>query len=180
MPRIMIEVEVPSFDEPEELRQAVIDAYVKQQLQRFAEILDEEGDARGNIDRALRAYANNQVMKTITEKVDVVIQEIVGAPFVPTNRWGEKKGEPVTLRELIAESGKRWFEEKVDAMGRPASYGSSTTRIQWLVTSTVEEVFKSDLKSFVQQVKEQVQANIKLRVTDEISSVVAKLFAPQS
>lgn len=194
MPKMMIEVDVPDFDDPTELRKAIIAAYVDRELSRFAQVavtgLSEGGS--GNLRHvsdglpadpaaAIREAAYKRAVATIEERVDAAIRDVCDAPFIPTNRWGERKGEPQTLREMVADTATKWFGEKVDANGSRSTYSRDTDkpRAEWLARKAVEEVFASTLKGWVEEVKKQVTTGIQARVTDEISATVIRLLAPR-
>lgn len=192
MPKIVLEVEVPDFDDVEALREAIINAYVQTELARFAQVAVEgltTGDLFTDISdtlptdpaQALHKAAYARAVATINERVDAAIADVCSGPFVPTNRWGERKGEPQTLRELVADTAAKWFGEKVDSSGSRSTYGrdSDRPRAEWLAQKAVEEVFGSTLKGWIEEVKKQVTTGIQTRVKDEIAGAVLKLLGPR-
>ena len=53
--------------------------------------------------------------------VDPIVQRVVvetlDGQFRETNQYGEPRGEPRTLRELVAERARQYMTEQVDANG---------------------------------------------------------------
>jgi len=181
MAKMQIEIDVPNFDDADALREAIIDAYVAKQLPAFANMIADSNashtDDRG-LSVTLQRAATERVLRTIDDHVAKVIGEISESPFIPTDKWGQRKGEPVTLRELMANAATRWLEEKVNQHGNTSGYDNKISRIEWLAHKTAEEVFKSDLAATVAQIKATIQANIQARVGNEIAQAVARLLSP--
>ena len=191
MPRMTIEIEVPDFDDTDALREAIINAYVARELSSFAQLAATglyEGDS-GHLhnladglptdpSKALREAAYKRAVATIEERVDAAIRDVCDAPFIPTNQWGERKGAPLTLREMVAKTATDWFGEKVDSNGSRSSYHSDNAkpRAEWLARKAVEEVFGTTLKGWVEEVKKQIADGIQSRVKDEIAGAVLKLL----
>ena len=59
----------------------------------------------------------------ITERVEKVIEEAFAEPIQRTTSWGETKGEPTTVREIIRETLEKYMNSAV-----PTRDGYSTDR----------------------------------------------------
>lgn len=185
---VKIEVEVPEFDisDADALRAAVIAAYVSKYETALAHAVsgmkrdsdDDFSDDPRRLHAAMVGAAREQVLSTIRERVDEAVSSVVGSVFMPTDRWGHKAGEPMTLKDLAAKTAEQWFAEKVDANGNRDTYGrsESLTRAAWIARKAAEDVFSGTLKSAVDSIKAEIAASLKSRVADEIAGHVAKLF----
>lgn len=176
--KITIEIDAPDFDDPSELREAVLSAFVTAELKNFG--IDRERDHVS--DRAIRERVDEIVTSTVRERIDAAVSAVVDSAFIPTNRYGERRGEPITLREMIADTAVKWFSEKVNQHGMFDAYGhnGSVERGVWLARQAAETVFKDSLASHIALIKSQIDANIKARVQDEIATTVLRLLSPKT
>lgn len=174
--KITIEIDAPDFDDPAELRQAVLDAYVTAELKHFG--IDRERDHIS--DRAIRERVEEIVTSTVRERIEAAVSAVVDSAFIPTNRYGERNGEPMTLREMIATTAVKWFSEKVNQHGNADTYHGTMERGVWLARQAAETVFKDTLASHIALVKSQIDASLKARVQDEITATVLRLLSPKT
>ena len=106
--------------------------------------------------RSLRESVINIRDQIIREKVDPIIEEALISQIQLTNSYGEPKGKPVTLRELIV-------AEAAKELSRPTrgSHGSSET----LLTKTIREqtgiALTRELGEATKEAKEHVVAAIR-------------------
>ncbi len=115
-----------------------------------------------------------QVLNESRSQVGEIIKEVISGTIQRTNKWGEEKGEPITLKELIINETKIWFTHPVDRDGNNTDanrYHSErdTTRAQWivkkqvrpLVTEIVEKEFKKLKVEYSALLKEEIQKRVK-------------------
>jgi len=174
--KITIEIDAPDFDDPNELREAVLSAFVTAELKNFG--IDRERDHAS--DRAIRERVDEIVTSTVRERIDAAVSAVVDSAFIPTNRYGERRGEPITLREMIADTAVKWFSEKVNQHGSPDPYNNTMERGVWMARQAADAVFKDSLAAHVALVKSQIDANIKARVQDEIAATVLRLLSSKT
>ena len=145
----------------EELRELVIARLTKEILNSNS--CDEDGDY---------CMTDSQFKKEIFERVKLVVKEsidrVANASVLPnvgqyindltlqeTNRWGEKKAEPLTFVEYLVQRANAYLEEKVDFEGKSKdsnSYGSWSgrqTRIAHLVNKHLHYSIETAMKQAV-------------------------------
>jgi hypothetical protein len=54
-----------------------------------------------SIERDVRAEVVKSVKEQITAKVGELVEGTMGSEFQPVNEWGEPKGKPQSLREMV-------------------------------------------------------------------------------
>lgn len=127
-----------------------------------------------------------RVRKSVEKKVDAefagriapsVAARVEAMTFRQTNKWGEKRGEPMTFTEFCAATVEAWLSEPVDMQGRPSqSMGRGETRLlhavhQMLAFRIEKEVQKAladmgqKLADDVMEAVRQVAAKAKPRIT---------------
>lgn len=75
----------------------------------FAKKLDKL--VKDRLDQIVNDMAEKHVLPGVTKMVeDMMLQE--------TNKWGEKKGEPVSFREYLVSRADHWMREQVDYKGK--------------------------------------------------------------
>lgn len=126
----------------------------------------------GSIEERIMKIASEQLMKGLsptlsetireivinglTEKIGTLFLEIVDQPVVETNRWGERKGESVTLREFILKQAGEYLNEKVDPdTGDAPRYGrdSNIRRIEYLARNAVRAEFNAIMEPQIKELK---------------------------
>lgn len=154
--KVNVEVEVQSDDQ---ISEAVV------------QHISSEFQARCNED--LRKQVREILVAELRTKISEAVTEIFTQVFIPTNEYGEKKGEPMTIRELIVKTTKNYLEEKVDSNGRNDWGGTKDrTRIQWMAKqeadSVVKELVEPEAKKIVSQIKLEAQGKIAKIIVDAI------------
>lgn len=102
----------------------------------------------------------------IREKLEPLVAEALSGGIQPTNRFGEAKGEPITLREYIVE-----FVKKHSADPSRDSWGDrrrGETLVQMLIRTEMEQAFKKELSATMKAATEAA----KKVVQDEAASVI--------
>lgn len=105
----------------------------------------------------------------IREKVEPLIEEALTKSVQPTDAFGEPKGQPVTLREVIVKTTTEYLRKPKD------SYGSSKNPVQEFIRAEVEHAFKTELNKVVAAAKAEVLAAVKAQAADVITETVARM-----
>ena len=135
-----------------------------------------DADARKEMREAVKA----EITMIVREVVESEVRQIADSEFTPTNKWGEKTGDPVTLRGMVADAARTWFSEPTDERGNVgyAANGPKRPRIEWKILGLISEVFKAEAATTVEAVKNEVRAGVQRKIGAEIASAVAKLLQP--
>ena len=111
--------------------------------------------------RDLRNEVREKVGAAITKEIDdsvkVLVQEAFDAPIQRTTTWGEKQGEPTSVRELIREA----IERYVTAPKSDDRYSSTKTKnLQELIDSATKDLLDRDFLAYLKQVKADVSVTV--------------------
>lgn len=143
----------------EELQEKVIDRICKQFLGNYS--WDEDGErdwedslfakklqqrVKDQVDTSIDRLAQQHVLPNVDRYIEnVTLQE--------TNRWGEKRGTPMTFKEYLAQRAEHYLTEKVNHRGEAKRESDSSyfdgkqTRITYLIDQYLSYAISSALKS---------------------------------
>lgn len=111
-------------------------------------------------DRDLRYELKDKVDKTFTkrvnERVEELVEEAFDAPIQRMTSWGDKQGDPTTVRELIRESLESWLR----APGSGDRYSNGSKNLQDLITNSTKSLLDKDFTEYLKQIKENVRVTV--------------------
>lgn len=165
----------------EKLQQMFVDRLVNEFCEdKFS---DEEGNdvyrTSGFAQRIEAAYKNaiESKVNELAEKVIIphVYELIEKCVLQPTNKWGEKAGEPMSFKEYLLHRAEKWMTEAVDYQGKTQdqdSYGwkKSQTRVAHMIHEhlhyTIDNAVKDALRSFNGQLSKGLQETVKVKLEE--------------
>lgn len=117
--------------------------------QKVADEYPDNGDIEEMVRKQLRDRVEQVVNETVLKKIDAFLTEemtkIVSQEIAPLTIWGERIGKPTTIKNVLSERARVFWETKVNAQGSEESYGG-TARSTHLMTQIVDEQFKKAIK----------------------------------
>jgi hypothetical protein len=106
-----------------------------------------------------------RIRELVDAQVGTIIADLIETGIVqPTSRYGEPKGAPVSLRELIITAGTTWATSK-----SKDTYGSATN-MEALIAKNVESAMRTELAKTITEAKVAVQK----RVAGSAATVLAE------
>lgn len=112
-------------------------------------------------------------------KVDEFLTEemskIVSQEIVPVNIYGEREGQPTTIRATLAARAKEFWDVRVDDSGRPSSYGGEP-RHQQLMKRILQDEFAKSVKQNADVIVAEFKKAIKADCTKLVSEHIDKLI----
>lgn len=125
------------------------------------------------IDDRVNAAIGDNVGKGLIAKIDALLnaemEKILREEIVPVNMWGEREGQPTTIRNQIADLARKFWDQKVDKEGKLSTYGGSP-RHEHLFRSVLNDEFNAAVKQNVTNIigafKDAIKADA-ARITDE-------------
>jgi len=186
MPKITVTIDVPEFADGE-LRDAIVEKALDHvfEVQR-QDFYDDEGDLhrqerRSVILTKLRTMVDEEARKAIVtateERVPALVDEVMAGEFQPMTKWGERKGEPTTIRRMVGEHATAWLAENVNNYGKTDRYADKKTpRLHYLIQKEVAETFQRDLKDIASKAAAEVKAGLADKVSAEVSLTVRRLL----
>lgn len=126
--------------------------------------------------RLIEAKCIEQVTAKADAALHAVTHEIIDQPLTPA--FGDKK--PVTMREFIGLTGRKYLTERVDREGKPhagSGWGSNPTytRVELLVSNYMQKHFKNEIEKATNAAISEVQKAIREAHTVFIEAEKARM-----
>lgn len=133
-----------------------------------------ESAARRLLDenREIGALIRDRAKAITDEELRALIVPMLGTALTgavqPTNRYGEPKGEPMTLREHIVGRADAYMKE-IDPDSRHRD-GPRKTRIEAYIDKAIAAAIQTDMKGAMDEARKEVVAKVK----DSAAAVIAE------
>lgn len=132
---------------------------------------------RKAVDKRISKLFTDQADAQIRDAIDVAIKDGFEREYHRTNSWGEREGEPTTIRKELENVIGSYWNEKVDQNGKKSTYHSdrNLTRAEWIMTKLVADDFKGHMKQHVANLggvlKDQLRASLHGTVNELLTQV---------
>lgn len=136
------------------------------------------------VEKALTTKINgivDSLNDKITEKIDNIIdeklEEVFTIPFQPVNRWGEKKGGPITVKDKIMEEALTYWNTKVNNSGKVSdSYGEKQTRAEYYTKKIATEIFDKEIREASEKMIKDIKTNLKDKTAEIVAESMSRFF----
>lgn len=135
----------------------------------------------------IKSRVDSLFKETMTPKIDAFLltemEKIVSQEIAPINIWGEKAGQPTTIRDALAARAKDFWNQKVDSDGKASDYYGNKPRHEWLFAKIVNEEFakavKQNIVNLVGAFKDALSESANKITKEHIDSLI-KVKTPNS
>lgn len=184
MPPVTITIDLPDFGSQDDFRRAILDSAADRVL-GVATFVDEDEDGRP-VRRTseteynrLRVEATRLVQERVRaltlERIAGVVDEVLAAPFVPTNRYGERKGDPTTMREHVASLAREWLDEKVPDPNDSDRH-KTVPRLQAVIHKAVADHYAANVRKEVDAALTDIRATFARQVREAFEKSVEQML----
>jgi hypothetical protein len=125
----------------------------------------------------LREKVTQRINSIVDERIGAVVDELLVREFQPLDVFGDKAGEPTTIKKMLARSLQSWWTAPVDMQGKAVprnSYGHKTSRAEFLVSKVAKEVIDKDLSRELREFTSETKAEIRKQMTAAIAEIINK------
>lgn len=139
-----------------------------------AEYGGEDYDEMGaRVERIIQQRVRESFDKGLSVRIDNFLQaemeRLITQQVSPVNIWGEKSGEPTTIRDCLAARAAKFWEVKVDQNNREVDYGGKP-RYEKLMGEILKEKFTEAIKANA----DLILSEFKKAVKEDAMKTVAK------
>ncbi len=148
--------------------------------------VDCDGDFDG---KSFHTQMQNRIQDTLDAQVakigeEKILPQIIGMTenliLQETNRWGEKKGQPVTFTEYMVQQVDHWIREEVNHAGKTKaedSYGwrKNTTRIAYMIHEHLQYNISTAVKKALGDLNASVAGGLQKAVMIQIEQTLGQL-----
>lgn len=157
-----------------EVRQAIIEQAVDQIL-------------GNNIYEQIEREASKRINEAIAKRLDGIIEdtlntitrEALDTEIHPINIWGEREGNPTTVRAALHNRAKSFWQEKVNKNGEKTSYGG-VPRYEHVLGIITAKEFESVIKQNITDIAGAVKDAIRSDFYSGVDNQLNKLFKVKS
>ena len=134
----------------------------------------------------VRDLVVERIRKSLTEKIEMCVERFVQeevnrvltGTIQPTNSWGEPKGEPTTLRDMMTKLVKEHLDQRVDSSGRVTQCSGNNTypRSEYLVRNALQGDIDKAVDKEVKIVVADVRKQLAESATKKLGSAIIELL----
>lgn len=168
-----------------ELQNRVVDGICDRLM--LSTYLDEDGEFTGSSELAQKL--NQQIRNYIDNKIDEMAEQhvlpnvseyIESITLQETNKWGEKRGEPCSFIEYLAQRAEAYLNEKVDHSGVSKNDGGfawsgKQTRITYFVHKHLQHSIDTAMKGAVKTVNDSLAESLTETARIKLSEISSAL-----
>lgn len=135
--------------------------------------------AAASLLEAIQRDARAEILASVKTQINAKVGELVDATlnneFQPVNEWGEPKGKPQSLREMVGQIARTYLNAKVDKEGREGTYQADKDRLTYLVSKVVASEFDYRMQSEVKKAVEMARNEAVAKVGAVVGDLILKL-----
>lgn len=94
----------------------------------------------------VKEIVKNGLVKKVDEFLVAEMTKILNQQINPVDIWGDRTGAPTTIREQLSKRAQEFWNVRVDAEGKPSSYGGEE-RFKHLFKQIVAKEFGEAVKA---------------------------------
>lgn len=141
------------------------DVIVERAVNQIAGALQES--ARGEmVMRALEAVVNDEVRATV--------QKALSEPIQRRSQWGERKGEPTTVLEIVREKLEEFLQQPAARRDSYSGRREGPLNLADMITETVSTAMSKELRDTVIEARKSVTARVEAMLAEQLPKALAK------
>jgi cobalamin biosynthesis Mg chelatase CobN len=133
--------------------------------------LDDDGNEhryRNDAHASLVDAAREVIKERTVSQVDAILTEALKKPIQRYDDYGNKRGEPTTLEQLIVERAEKWLTETT------GDYNRRQTRIDKLISEAVDYKFSTELNKALADAKAKVLRVVREKAAEALSETLQR------
>lgn len=127
---------------------------------------------RDRVDARLNDALAKGLNSAIENAINEVMERALDDEIQPVNIWGEREGQPTTIRGALHERAKNFWHEKVDGKGEKSTYGGRPRYEHVLGIITAKEFdtqIKQNIINIAGAIKDAVRADFYKQVDEKLN-----------
>lgn len=176
----------------QELQDRIIDGVVDRMLSKYVTYSDEYGrdcddiensQLRDRLDKAIKTHIDKEIDRVANAYLEPLVTNLVEKfKLQETTRWGEPKGEEMSLTEYIATRAEKYMAEPVDfngnarsEVGRHGSFTQRSTRMVYAIEKYLhyhmEQAMKKALGNAHKTLNDSIMATVQASLSEVTKAV---------
>lgn len=162
-------------------KKRIEDAIIEQVSNDFLAQEDLSGQIRAEVNRRIDKLFKDNADAQINDAINDAIRNGFEREYCRINAWGQKEGEPTTIRKELEKAIGDYWNTTVDRNGKPdTSYGNKTTRAEWLMTQMVAADFKDSMKQHIINLSGSLKDGLRQELHKTVNLLLTERFHVKS
>lgn len=147
--------------------------------QKLIESQEDECSIRQIAEEIIEKKVDEIVSTELKAKVDEVLtremERILNQEVVPVNIFGEREGNPTTIKAELAKRAKIFWNVKIDSNGKESSWGGEErckVLFKQIVNDEFDKTVKQNAEIIVKEFKEAIKKDSIKLVSDHIDKLI--------
>lgn len=128
--------------------------------------------------------AETALAKGIDDQIEIAINNVMekalDSEIQPVNTWGEREGEPTTIRGALHDRAKNFWTEKVDRNGKASGGYNCTPRYEHVLGVITAKEFESQIKQNITDIAGAIKDAIRDDLREQVDKHLDGLFKVKS
>lgn len=125
---------------------------------------------RAHVTTTINAIAEAHVLPNVTQYIENLVLQT-------TNKWGEKKGEPVSFIEYLVQRAEAYIQEEVNYQGKGKSesdynWSKNTTRIAYMINAHLQYNIETAMKKALATANASIAGGIEKAIQVQLEQIV--------
>lgn len=149
-------------------------------VDEFAAQFDLQDMARAAVDRIVSAELKKKASSAVDDALSAEMQRLLNETVTPVDIFGEKVGEPTTIRAMLALRSKEYWEEPVNAAGKPQKGFGSKSRGRWMLEQMQVDAMKAALREEAEVVVQAFRERLSKDLRANTENILRDMFAKEA
>lgn len=147
-------------------------------------IINEEefiGKVRHAVDARIDKLFKDKADAQIDAAINDAIRNGFDREYCRVTSWGEREGEPTTIRKELDRVIGNYWNQQVDSSGKPASqYNAKMTRAEWVMSQIVADDFNAQMKQHIVNVGGHLKDHLRHSLHETLNELLSSVFKVRS
>lgn len=144
--------------------------------QKLADSAADYEDLHSSAHREIKERIHAKLFPKVDEAISAELERLLSSEIAPVNIWGEKVGEPTTIRSALHQRAKDYWSQKVNGDGKPNDGYGGKPRAEWMFEKIVRDEFTAAIKGNAEEITKAFKAAMKETAMANIAAKVDELF----
>jgi len=138
-------------------------------------------ELRDRVKRAVDTRIDNLFKSTVDAQIKAAIEAAITKgldhEYTRVNSFGQRDGEPTTIRAELEKQIAGYWNTKVDKLGKPdTGYGDKMTRAEWIMTQLVAADFQGEMKQHIVNLGGSLKDKLRGELHGTVNRLLTEVF----
>lgn len=120
-------------------------------------------------------FSETSIRTRIDECLTAELEKLLSQEIVPVDIWGQREGSPTTIRAILSDRARKFWDVPVNSEGREITYGG-TPRHKRLMEEILKDEFAKAVRDNANVIVSEFKAALKVDATKLVTEHIDKLI----